>query len=84
MSRGWPDEESRETLQRLADDTGGLLAGGTSELGAGLGRMLADNESFYLVAYEPTNTKRDGRFRKIELRLPRLRRSSRCAWPWLA
>jgi hypothetical protein len=33
--------------------------------------MLADNEAFYLLAYEPTNTKRDGRFRKIELRLPR-------------
>ena len=33
--------------------------------------MLADNEAFYLIAYEPTNTKRDGRFRRIELRLPR-------------
>ena len=64
-------EESRETLQRLARDTGGLLVRGTNDLGAGLGRMLADNEAFYLIAYEPTNTKRDGRFRKIELRLPR-------------
>ena len=35
------------------------------------GRMLADNEAYYLMAYEPANTKRDGRFRKIELRLPR-------------
>ena len=64
-------EESRETLQRLADDTGGLLVSDTNELGAGLGRMLADNEAYYLIAYEPANTKRDGRFRKIELRLPR-------------
>ena len=64
-------EESRETLQRLARDTGGLLVRETNDLGAGLGRMLADNEAFYLVAYEPSNAKRDGRFRKIELRLPR-------------
>jgi VWFA-related protein len=64
-------EESRETLQRLSHDTGGLLVHETNDLGAGLGRMLADNEAFYLVAYEPTNAKRDGRFRKIELRLPR-------------
>ena len=64
-------EESRETLQRLARDTGGLLVRETNDLGAGLGRMLADNEAFYLIAYEPTNAKRDGRFRKIELRLPR-------------
>jgi VWFA-related protein len=64
-------EESRETLQRLARDTGGLIVRETNDLGAGLGRMLADNEAFYMVAYEPANTKRDGRFRKIELRLPR-------------
>jgi VWFA-related protein len=64
-------EESRETLARLARDTGGFLVHDTNDLGAGLGRMLEDNEAFYLVAYEPTNTKRDGRFRKIELRLPR-------------
>jgi len=64
-------EESRETLQRLARDTGGLLVRETNDLGAGLGRMLADNEAFYLLAYEPANAKRDGRFRKIELRLPR-------------
>ena len=36
----------------------------------GLHRMLADNEAYYLLAYEPTNTKRDGRFRRIEVRLP--------------
>ena len=64
-------EESRETLQRLARDTGGLLVRDTNDLGAGLGRMLADSESFYLIAYEPANAKRDGRFRRIELRLPR-------------
>ena len=32
--------------------------------------MLADNEAYYLMAYEPANTKRDGRFRRIELRVP--------------
>ena len=64
-------EESRETLQRLARDTGGLLVRDTNDLGAGLGRMLADSEAFYLIAYEPANAKRDGRFRRIELRLPR-------------
>jgi VWFA-related protein len=64
-------EESRATLQRLTDDTGGILVTGANGTGAGLGRMLADNEAYYLIAYEPANTKRDGRYRKIELRLPR-------------
>jgi VWFA-related protein len=63
-------EESRETLQRLADDTGGFLVNGAGDVGPGLGRMLQDHKAFYLIAYEPANTRRDGRFRKIELRLP--------------
>ena len=33
--------------------------------------MLDDNDAYYLMAYEPSNTKRDGKFRKIEVRLPR-------------
>jgi hypothetical protein len=61
-------EENRGTLQRLADETGGSLV---TDAEAGLARMLADNASCYLVAYEPTNGKRDGRYRRIELRLPR-------------
>jgi hypothetical protein len=64
-------QESRATLQRLTDDTGGILVSGANGTGAGLGRMLADNEAYYLIAYEPASTKRDGRYRKIELRLPR-------------
>jgi hypothetical protein len=33
--------------------------------------MLEDDEASHLIAYEPTNTKRDGKFRSIEVRLPR-------------
>jgi len=65
------EQENRETLHRLADETGGFLVRGTEDLAAGLGRMLQDDEAFYLIAYEPANPKRDGRFRRIDLRLPR-------------
>lgn len=61
----------RETLKAVADDTGGFLVRGTNDLAAGLRRMLEDNETYYLMAYEPSNTKRDGRFRRIQVRLPR-------------
>ena len=64
-------QELRETLTGLANDTGGFLVRNTNELAVGLGRMLVDNDAYYLMAYEPTNTKRDGKFRKIEVRLPR-------------
>ena len=58
-------------LMGLANDTGGFLVRGTNDLAAGLRRMLGDNDSYYLLAYESSNPKRDGRFRKIDLRLSR-------------
>jgi VWFA-related protein len=63
-------QEFRETLSALANDTGGFLVRGTNELASGLGRMLEDNDAYYLMAYEPTNSKHDGRFRRIEVRVP--------------
>ena len=39
----------------------------TNDLAAGFGRILRDNEVYYLLAYEPANTARDGKFRKIEV-----------------
>lgn len=60
----------RETLASLAADTGGFLVHGTNDPTPGLRRMLADNEAYYLLAYTPANAKRDGRFRRIEVRVP--------------
>lgn len=60
----------RDTLLRLATDTGGFLVRGTSDFARGLRRMLDDDGAYYLLAYEPANPKRDGRFRRIEVRLP--------------
>ena len=59
-----------ESLAALADGTGGFLVKGSNDLDRGLKRVLSDNEAYFLLAYEPTNTKRDGRFRKIDVRLP--------------
>jgi VWFA-related protein len=60
----------RDTLATVAGDTGGFLVRGTSDLEAGLRRVLAENEAYYGMAYEPSNKKRDGAFRKIELKIP--------------
>jgi VWFA-related protein len=59
-----------ETLVALADATGGFLVRGNDDLAAGLRRMVDDNAAYYLLAYEPQSTRRDGRFRRIELRVP--------------
>ena len=61
----------RMTLESVSADTGGFLVYGTNDFDTGMRRMLAENDSYYLMAYEPTNTKRDGKFRRIEVKLPR-------------
>jgi hypothetical protein len=63
----------KDAMGALASDTGGFLWENSNDLGTGLRRILRDTETYYLIAYEPTNVKRDGAFRKIEVRLPGLR-----------
>jgi VWFA-related protein len=63
------NEAQRQSLNALAEDTGGFLVRNTNDLSQGLGRILRDNEAYYLLAYEPTNAARDGKFRRIEVRL---------------
>ena len=64
------EEATRNAMHSLAADTGGFLVTSTNDLRSGLRRMLADTESYYVLAYEPTNTKHDGLFRRIEVRVP--------------
>jgi len=59
----------RESMGSLADGTGGLLIHGSNDLSMGLDRILRDNDAGYLMAYQPVS-ERDGRFHKIEVRLP--------------
>jgi VWFA-related protein len=56
-------------LNALAYDTGGFLVANTNDLSLGFQRVLNDNETYYVLAYEPTTPYRDGRFHKIEVRL---------------
>lgn len=60
-----------EILRTLADGTGGLAVVNTNDIGAGLRRVADELSSYYLLAYSPTNTRRDGQYRRIEVRLKR-------------
>ncbi|HEY8461721.1 MAG TPA: VWA domain-containing protein, partial [Blastocatellia bacterium] len=56
-------------LNALARDTGGTLFKNSNDLSRGLQRVLDANETYYVLAYEPAETYRDGRFHKIEVRI---------------
>jgi len=66
-------EATRTALHAITAGTGGFLAEDSNDLRAGLRAMIKDTETYYVLAYEPTNAKRDGGFRRIEVRLPGVR-----------
>ena len=58
-----------DTLRTLADNTDGLAVVNSNDIDKGLRRMADDLTSYYLLGYYSTNTKLDGRFRKITVRV---------------
>jgi VWFA-related protein len=61
---------AQDAMNAMAADTGGFLVSDTNNFSSALRKIVQDSETYYVLAYEPTSTKRDGGFRKIEVRLP--------------
>jgi len=59
-----------EGAEAIAADSGGFTVRDTNDLSAGLQRIADENSSYYLLGYNPTNTARDGTFRKISVKVP--------------
>ena len=62
---------AQDSLRVLSDETGGFATVNTNDVAGAFGRIVEDNSSYYTLAYYPSNTKRDGKFRKIEVRVSR-------------
>ena len=58
-----------ETLRTLAENTDGIASVGNNDLDRGLRRIADDLSSYYLLGYYSTNTKLDGQFRKISVKV---------------
>jgi VWFA-related protein len=63
------DHAASAGSERIADDTGGFVVRDTNDLAAGLRRVAEDSRAYYLLGYVSTNTARDGRYRRITVRL---------------
>jgi VWFA-related protein len=59
----------QDSLRVLADETGGFASVNSNDFSTAFQRVVSDNSSYYVLGYYPTNDKRDGRFRKIEVRI---------------
>jgi len=67
------DELRREvdSLRVLSDETGGVAAVNSNDFAAAFDRIQRENSSYYVLGYYPANERRDGRFRKIDVKVNR-------------
>ena len=58
-----------ESLRTVSEETGGFAVLNQNDFRNAFARILDDNSSYYVLGYYPTNDKRDGRFRNIQVRV---------------
>ena len=62
---------AQDSLRVLSEETGGFAAVNRNDVDGAFERVVRDNSTYYLLGYYPTNERRDGRFRRIEVRVKR-------------
>jgi VWFA-related protein len=62
---------SQDTLTSLATDTGGRAFTDSNDFGEAFARVQRDMSAYYLLGYSSTNATKDGRFRRIQVRVKR-------------
>ena len=68
---------TQDTLTTMAEDTGGRAFFDSNSFGAVFDRVVNDTSAYYVLGYASTNPARDGRFRRIKVRLKRHRPEAR-------
>jgi VWFA-related protein len=61
----------RDSLRVLADETGGFAVVNSNDFASAFDRIQRDNSAYYVLGYYPTNDRRDGKFRKIDVKVNR-------------
>jgi VWFA-related protein len=59
------------SLMSLAEETGGAYSVNSNDFSRIFDRVVRDNSSYYLLGYYPTNERRDGRVRRIQVKVNR-------------
>jgi Ca-activated chloride channel family protein len=72
VQAGTVDRKEDKAIKRLAEDTGGraFFTAEVIELERSFTMIARELRSQYLIVYDPTNSKFDGKFRQIEVKLP--------------
>jgi len=62
---------SQDTLRGISDETGGFASVSSNDFTTAFQRIVDANSTYYVLGYYATNEKRDGRYRRIEVKLNR-------------
>jgi VWFA-related protein len=62
-------EDTQETVVSLAADTGGKAFLDDNDLALGIQNAQNDVKSYYILGYNSTNEKEDGKFRRVTIRM---------------
>ena len=62
---------AQDFLRTMSSETGGFAVVNQNNLNAAFAKIIQENSSYYLLGYYPTNDKRDGKFRKVLVRVTR-------------
>jgi VWFA-related protein len=61
----------QDSLRVLSDETGGFAVVNNNDISGAFRRLVEENSAYYVLGYYASNERRDGRFRKIEVRVNR-------------
>jgi len=62
-------ESGHSSMEQIAKDTGGQAFFNTNGISDALTRVVNNGSHFYSLAYSPTNTNMDGKYRRIQVKL---------------
>jgi len=62
---------SQDSLRVLSENTGGFAAVNQNDFNGAFDRIVRENSTYYVLGFYPTNERRDGRYRKLQVRVKR-------------
>ncbi len=62
---------AQDSLRTISSETGGFAIVNQNDLNAEFSRMVRENSGYYLLGYYPTDDRKDGRFRRVQVTVAR-------------
>jgi VWFA-related protein len=62
---------AQNSLRSLSEETGGYAAVNRNDFNDAFSRVVKDSSAYYVLGYYPKDDRRDGRFRRIEVKVKR-------------